>query len=82
MKGICQECGKFRKIVIHHKDENHLNDVVSNRRALCYRCHLVVHGRADRGTGQRSEYLPTNWRPGPILWTDIRQQYFVCFPRA
>lgn len=81
-EGICQECHKLGLIHVHHKDGNHSNDVLENRIILCPRCHMVVHGRADRGTGARNKRLPISWRPLPMPWVEIRRQYFTCFPRA
>jgi len=80
--GICQECHTRDKIIIHHKDENHFNDVATNRQALCYRCHMVAHGRADQGTGAKNERLPLNISPPSVGMSYIRDQYKLCFPRA
>jgi len=81
-QSICQECHKRGRVVIHHKDENHDNDVAANRQTLCYRCHLVAHRRADRGTGVRNERLPVNISPPSVGMDYIRDQYKLCFPRA
>ena len=80
--GICEKCQEGKKLDIHHKDGNHDNDAPENREALCRRCHLVAHGRADRGTGQRSEYLPLDWQPEPIPLAEKKRQYITYFPRA
>ena len=78
----CELCGKDGRIVVHHKDGNHFNDVPSNRQRLCYRCHLVEHRRADQGKGDSGkERLPLNLTI-PISFEEVRRQYFACFPRV
>ncbi|KKM06387.1 hypothetical protein LCGC14_1744480 [marine sediment metagenome] len=41
--GICERCGKRRKLDPHHKDGNHNNDAKGNVAKLCRTCHLKVH---------------------------------------
>lgn len=82
MDGKCQGCHKLGKVVIHHKDGNHENDVPMNRQVLCYRCHMVAHSRAGQGTGIRNERLPLNISPPSVGMDYIRNQYKLCFPRA
>jgi len=69
-KGICQNCGEYKK------------DAPDNRIALCRRCHLVAHGRADKGAGVRSEHIPANAPLPGIEREEVRRQYFACFPRV
>ena len=82
MNGLCQRCHERSKILIHHRNGNHDNDVPSNREGLCYRCHLVVHGRADIGIGVRNDRLPIDWKPEPLDFGEVRRQYLSFFPRA
>ena len=82
MIGICEKCSGNGKVVIHHKDGNHFNDVPSNRQPLCYRCHLVAHGRADIGMGARNDRLSIGWHPPSIEWAEVKRQYQACFPRS
>lgn len=82
MKGYCVLCGNNGRLVVHHKDGNHSNDIPTNRINLCYRCHLVAHNRADKGNGRRSERLPLDWRPMHLSPVEIKRQYLCCFPRA
>ena len=81
-KGICQRCSALGKVVIHHKDENHYNDIDTNRQVLCYGCHLVVHRRSGQGIGVRNERLPVNISPPSVGEKYIRDQYKLYFPRA
>ena len=79
--GICSDCGEIRKLVIHHIDGNPYNNVPSNRILICYRCHLVTHGRADRGFGKPPrELAPEEYPPMPPV--EIKRQYEAYFPRA
>lgn len=44
----CEKCGKtsfssLRKLHVHHKDENRLNQDLSNLELLCSICHLNIH---------------------------------------
>jgi len=41
--GRCEMCGGVAKIV-HHKDESKDNHELDNLMALCYPCHVAIHG--------------------------------------
>lgn len=40
---ICYECATRHDLVAHHKDENPLNNVLSNIQVLCRSCHSIHH---------------------------------------
>ena len=42
---VCAECGieDLRVLVVHHKDGNRRNNVVSNLKILCSNCHQIEH---------------------------------------
>jgi hypothetical protein len=42
---ICQKCGikDKRVLVIHHKDQNRKNNVITNLVWLCRNCHYLIH---------------------------------------
>jgi len=42
--GICEECGQKEYLDEHHKDRNHKNNIKSNKKYLCKRCHGREHG--------------------------------------
>lgn len=42
--GPCAECGSA-KAERHHIDDNPLNNMPSNVKALCRRCHTIEHGK-------------------------------------
>lgn len=77
-KGICRECGEYKKIDIHHIDGDHSNDVPVNRQPLCRVCHLLAHSKMR----EPAEHLPIDWKPEPLPWEEVRRQYFAYFPRA
>ena len=84
--GVCLICGKKGKVLIHHKDGNHGNDVPGNRQALCSRCHSLVHVKMRIAQGSSPGTRPLAERifePFPSLsWTEVKKQYFNCFPRG
>lgn len=45
--GCCEMCGigDKRVLVLHHKDENKLNNLKDNLQLLCANCHLIVHNK-------------------------------------
>lgn len=45
---ICEKCGLFQNIHIHHKDEDRKNNNISNLQALCRSCHISLHSKARR----------------------------------
>jgi len=85
-RGICEECGEYGKIHIHHQDGNHSNDVASNRQVLCPRCHslahveLLIQSTGRPGAKPISVRAPETYKPTP--WAEVRRQYQACFPRA
>ena len=46
---ICEFCGTTnqRVIVVHHKDKNRRNNILSNLAWLCRNCHYIVHKFPD-----------------------------------
>lgn len=46
----CQRCGTMEKLVVHHQDENPLNNEPSNHEVLCVTCHGVHHNPQIRPT--------------------------------
>jgi hypothetical protein len=55
--GVCQDCGGTSKIHRHHEDMQHGAVDPDAIAVLCPRCHMAAHGRADQGTGARSDHL-------------------------
>ena len=45
-KGSCAKCSTTKALVIHHKDDNHTNNVLSNLQVLCSPCHTRLHKSA------------------------------------
>ncbi len=44
----CNKCGfdkNVRILLVHHKDENRLNNKLDNLKILCLNCHAIVHKR-------------------------------------
>ncbi len=39
----CIECGTTKRLICHHLDENHHNDILTNIAVLCRACHLRFH---------------------------------------
>jgi len=39
----CHICGATRNLLIHHKDENPDNNVLSNLTVVCKKCHRKIH---------------------------------------
>lgn len=56
-KPKCEACGTDkRKLHVHHKDENPLNNEPSNLQTLCVSCHRLAHSPNYLGT-------PTHRKP-------------------
>ena len=50
----CETCGRSgARLVVHHKDENPLNNVSTNLQTLCASCHQVTHSPNYTGTPPR-----------------------------
>lgn len=47
--GHCEICGKDSCLALHHKDENYLNNDVSNWQVLCMDCHSKAHKKKKFG---------------------------------
>jgi len=45
-KDACASCGTTENLCVHHKDENHTNNVPSNLEVLCMSCHSSQHKQA------------------------------------
>ena len=44
---ICEHCGSYNNICIHHKDKNKKNNKINNLQALCVGCHMFLHNKKD-----------------------------------
>lgn len=42
-KDACVRCGATENLCIHHKDEDHTNNVLSNLEVMCMSCHSSMH---------------------------------------
>jgi hypothetical protein len=42
-KDACVRCGVTENLCIHHKDEDHTNNVPSNLEVMCMSCHSAMH---------------------------------------
>lgn len=47
----CAFCGTEKNIHIHHKDENNKNNKTNNLMLLCSACHLSLHAKNKKRTG-------------------------------
>lgn len=45
---ICERCNSKKYILVHHKDENRTNNVLSNLEILCKKCHQKHHCVRDK----------------------------------
>ena len=45
-KDACASCGTTENLCVHHKDEDHTNNVPSNLEVLCMSCHSSQHKQA------------------------------------
>lgn len=45
-KDACATCGTTDNLCVHHKDEDHTNNVPSNLEILCMSCHTSLHKQA------------------------------------
>ena len=55
-KGICTQCGKQKKTVLHHEkydDDNPLAHTVE----LCYQCHKITHDKINKKNQEDAEAL-------------------------
>jgi 5-methylcytosine-specific restriction endonuclease McrA len=41
--GVCARCGLKDDLAIHHKDQNWMNNDISNLEVLCFGCHKIAH---------------------------------------
>lgn len=39
----CFDCGSIKNLIVHHKDENRKNNVRSNLRTVCAKCHCNIY---------------------------------------
>ena len=61
VKDICSSCQATEKLLIHHKDFDHLNNTLENLQILCNPCHLSLHKKAW-WQGQRTINSPNGWQ--------------------
>lgn len=49
-ENICERCDDSNKdkLIVHHKDENRLNNLLSNLEILCWSCHNLHHRQEER----------------------------------
>lgn len=52
----CEMCGSTKRLHVHHRDENPLNNALDNLLKVCVRCHMRIHGPhwSDDGLRRRS----------------------------
>jgi predicted DNA-binding protein YlxM (UPF0122 family) len=43
-KDKCERCQSTKYLIVHHKDENRKNNIISNLETLCRSCHQAHHG--------------------------------------
>jgi hypothetical protein len=81
----CEMCGATtRRLDVHHRDENPLNNAVENRIVLCRSCHLkghrpraacVICGQPQKGHGYCNKHFIRWKRYGdPLMVRGKRQQ--------
>lgn len=44
----CEDCGSTKKLYVHHKDRNRHNNLVTNLKVLCPKCHCKEHNHFNR----------------------------------
>lgn len=49
---VCNRCETTESLLVHHRDENRLNNLVENLEILCKRCHQQHHTIKDKTTGK------------------------------
>lgn len=49
---VCERCGAKENILVHHKDENRLNNTLDNLEVLCKKCHQHHHCNRNSKTGK------------------------------
>ena len=45
----CENCGKYKSTIVHHKDSNRNNNQINNFTLLCQPCHLRLHHPKKEG---------------------------------
>lgn len=45
---VCESCGTDKWLQVHHKDQNHFNNVYSNLARLCQTCHFGLHRKLPK----------------------------------
>ena len=65
-KTFCERCGAAKSLDVHHRDENPLNNELSNLMVLCRSCHMKMHrtklvcmicGNPQKGRGYCNKHL-------------------------
>ena len=54
--GHCEICGRTTCLALHHKDENYLNNDISNWQVLCVDCHNKIHSKSTKFKGFEYDY--------------------------
>jgi len=52
----CEKCGVRKNLTIHHKDKNKKNNIRSNLKCLCRKCHDQIHGIIIKKSKQHKKY--------------------------
>jgi len=47
-KKACSECGSKDKLIIHHIDKDRHNNIISNLKVVCTKCHCKIHEHFNR----------------------------------
>jgi hypothetical protein len=66
-KWVCNRCSRTENLIVHHKDNNPLNNLSSNLEIMCWFCHAKIHN-SDRQS-KRFGCLASNWKDRLILRT-------------
>jgi len=53
-KPACETCGRTRRLVVHHMDENPFNNELSNLKTLCITCHNRWHWEHGKQNSRRA----------------------------
>ena len=67
-KEQCVNCDSRQNLGIHHKDDDHYNNVPENLEVLCVSCHLSLHKTAYWSAIKNGDVLPkstgqSHWKP-------------------
>lgn len=60
-KTSCERCFSDKFLIVHHKDENRQNNILSNLETLCRKCHQTHHGEILRCRRKQQLNLETRF---------------------